>query len=321
MAPEPVRGEGPRPPGAGLLLGATLALFLVWSNTFLAFEVLLAPRAGEAPLRWVELVLARFLPVAAIAGGWLLLFRRREALALARERPLRLLAGALCAVPAYNALLYDGMQHRVEGPVASVLTSLVPLYLLVLGAAFLGERLGARKVAGFLLGLGGVVLIATAREGGGASRALRVAEVAAAPLCWSIYSALTRPVARDGSPLVWTFLVLAVGGVLVLPLAPFADPARLASLDAGDAALVAYLVLAATVFGNGVWSWLLRHLPASTVGLTVFLNPPLTLASKTLLSLLLPATFAVAIAPREWIGGALALLGVGLAVVRPRGGG
>ena len=304
----------PGSPRPSVLAWATLALFVVWSNTFLAFEVLLAPASGAAPLRWVDLLAARYLPSAAICGAWVLLFHRAEAAAILRRHGGRLfLAGLLC-VPAYNALLYHGMAGRVEGPIASVLTSLTPLYLAVMGAMFLGERMTPWKVAGLALGFGGVALLATARESGGASRAILVAEVALAPLCWSLYSALTRTVAREHPPLVWTFLVLAAGGVLSLPLLPFVDTGRIAALDGKGIGLLVYLVIGATVFGFAVWSWLLRHLPASTAGLTIFLNPPMTLASKVLLAALLPASFAVTVAPREWAGGALALLGAAAAV-------
>ena len=303
------------------LAAATLALFVVWSSTFLAFEVLLAPPAGAAPLGWAELLLARYLPAAVLCGGWCLLFRRAESAAILRRHGGRLLLAGLLCVPGYNGLLYHGMEGRVEGPIASVLTSLTPLYLAILGAAFLGEAMTARKAAGLVLGFGGVALLASAKEGSGAPRALLVAEVALAPLCWSAYSALTRPVAREHPPVVWTFLVLAAGGILSTPLLLVADLDRVAALDGTGLSLIAGLVLLATVFGFAVWSWLLRHLPASTVGLTVFLNPPMTMASKTALAALLPATFVVSISPREWAGGALALLGVATAVVRFSGGG
>ena len=62
----------------------------------------------------------------------------------------------------------------------------------------------------------------------------------------------------------------------------------------------------------------MRHLPASTVGFTVFLNPPLTTLSKLTLSTLLPATFLFTILPQEWLGGALTLVGMGIAVYVPR---
>lgn len=307
----------PSRPRTLLLVGATLALFMVWSTTFLAFETLLAPPSGPAPLRWPDLLAARYVPAALLCGGWCALFRRRESAEILRRHGGRLLLAGLLCVPMYNALLYHGMEGRVEGPIASVLTSLAPLYLVIFGAAFLGERLSARKVAGLALGFGGVALLATAKEGGGASRALSVAEVALAPLCWSIYTALTRPVAREHSPTVWTFLVLAVGGALSAPLLLFADARRIGALDGKGLALVAWLVIAATVFGFAAWSWLLSHLPASTVGLTIFLNPPLTMASKFALAAILPASFVVTISPREWAGGALALLGVAAAVARP----
>ncbi len=42
-----------------------------------------------------------------------------------------------------------------------------------------------------------------------------------------------------------------------------------------------------------VWTWLLRHLPASVVGFTVFLNPPLANGSKIALAVLWAATFTL----------------------------
>jgi hypothetical protein len=58
-------------------------------------------------------------------------------------------------------------------------------------------------------------------------------------------------------------------------------------------------------------------LPASSVGFTVFLNPPLTALSKLALAALFPATFLFAIEAQEVLGGLLALAGLGIAVWRP----
>jgi drug/metabolite transporter (DMT)-like permease len=86
------------------------------------------------------------------------------------------------------------------------------------------------------------------------------------------------------------------------------------ALSAGEAGLLAFLVVPATVVGFAVWNALLRRLPASTVGLTVFLNPPLTTASKACLSAVFPASFAFVVTGQEWLGGATALAGVAVAV-------
>ena len=309
--------HGPVPRAA--LVAATLALFAVWGNTFLAFEVLLVPRTGTAPLDWWGLLVARMVPVGILAGAWCALVRPRESAALALAHPVRLLVSGLMTVPVYNGFLYHGMQHRVVGPVASVVTTLTPLWLVVFAAAFLGERITARKEAGLVLGLVGLVLLAAGKGTNGASAGGRVLEVAVAPLAWSVYSALTKPVTRDHSPLVWTFLVLAVGALSLLPALPVLGVPDLSALGSGDVALVAYLALAASIGGNAVWSWLLRHLPASTVGLTVFLNPPITLLSKVAWAAAFPAIVpAVAIAPLEWAGGAVMMAGVAFAVLPGR---
>ena len=302
--------------GRGGLLLATLVLFLVWSNTFLAFEVLLRPAGGGvAPMTWLDLSVARFVPVFPICAAYCFLVRRRESVAVVRKHPLRLALCALTAVPVYGTTLYYGMQHGVSGPVASLLTTMSPLYLVLIGAAALHERISARKVAGLVLGFGGVALVASAQEGGGGGSVAAAAIAAIAPLAWAVYSALTKTALRDATPVLWTYLVLTFGSAPMLLLVPFAGGPAMARLDATEWALLLYLSIAATVFGNAVWSFLLRRLPASTTGFTVFLNPPLTTASKRVLSWLLPASFTFSIAPIQWVGGALALVGVGLVVL------
>src|SRR5262245_54025402 len=87
------------------LVGMTAALFLVWSNTWLAFEVLLARKAGAAPMTWLDLLVVRFV----FAGGLsaLLCFAgraatRRECVAIVRRHPVRLVLSGLLATPIYN---------------------------------------------------------------------------------------------------------------------------------------------------------------------------------------------------------------------------
>jgi drug/metabolite transporter (DMT)-like permease len=120
---------------------------------------------------------------------------------------------------------------------------------------------------------------------------------------------------------VWAYLCTATGGLAVTPLLAGRAWQQWAHLDLHGWAALLYLSVPCTVLGFALWTWLLRHLPASTVGFTVFLNPPLTTTSKFLLATLFPATFAFAIGPREWIGGVITLCGLGLAVYTRRIGG
>lgn len=304
-------------PGWGTAVAA-LGLFLVWSNSFVAIGYLLGSEGAPARFDWLGLTAGRFLPSAAVAGAYLLLFRRRESLALVRAEWRRLLPSAAMAVPAYNLALYYGQEQGVPAPIASLTTALLPLFVMVLAALFLGERLTRPRVVGFAVALCGMVLIALAkRDDVGAAYPLLVMVTALAPLAWAVFSVLAKPLTGRASPLVWTYLVVATGGALVLPLLPLGAWRQIAALDGAGWLALGYLVLPCTVAGFAVWTWLLRRLPATSVGFTVFLNPPLTALSKLALALLFPATFVFAVEAQEWVGGLLALAGLGIAVWRP----
>lgn len=300
----------------GLYLAVALGLFLVWSNSFVAISYLLGGEGAAASLDWVSLAVARFVPVGPVCLAYCLLFRRRESFELVRRHPWRTAFGGLLAVPGYNLALGYGQQHGVPAPVASLTSALLPLFVMLLAAAFLGERLTRRRIVAFLVAVAGLVVIAAGKgePGAVAEYGLVLAVTALAPLSWSLYSIVSKPVTAAGSPIVWTYVTIGAGSLPLLAILPWAGgPELLAMPVAGWAALL-YLSLLCTLVGYAVWVWLLRHLPASTVGFTVFLNPPLTTASKLALSLLFPAVFVWRMNAAEWLGGGLALAGLAMAV-------
>jgi len=302
-----------------VLVVVVLLQFAVWSNSFIAVSYLLGREGDPARLSWVGLTVARFVPAALICGAFCLFFRRAEAWAVLRRHGWRLLLCGSLAVPGYNLALGYGQQHGVPAPIASLTTTLVPLFVMALAALFLGERLTRRRIAGFIVAAAGMVLITAGRmEELGGGYALLIAITALAPLCWSVYSVLSKPMTGKISPIVWTYLSITLGGLLVLPLLPGRVAREWVTLDSTGWAALLYLSLPCTVLGFAIWTWLLRHLPATTVGFTVFLNPPLTTGFKYGLSRLFPETFAFAVSPQEWAGGAVTLVGLAIAVYVPR---
>lgn len=307
-------------PKGWVLGGVALLLFLIWSNTFVAIGYLLGAERAGARFDWVSLTIARFAPVFPICLVYCILPRRwPSTVRVVRERWRRLVLAGLCAVPAYNLALYFGQEHGVPAPIASLTTTLAPVFILVLSIAFLGERLTRAKVSGFVLCLIGMGVIAFARRAGASvTYPLVVAITAIAPLSWSIFSVITKGVTGSVDPVHWTYLALVFGclpGMLVLPWAGGPEMARLDSV--GWTSLL-FLSVLATVLGFALWTWLLRHLPASTVGLTVFLNPPLTTLSKVILASAWPKSFSFEITSLEVVGGAVVLSGLAIGVLRKR---
>lgn len=296
-------------------LAVAVGLFLVWSNSFIAVSFLLGREGVPAQLDWVGLAVARFVTAGLVCAAYCLVWRRAESLALLRRHPLRLLLCGFLAVPAYNFSLYYGQEHGVAAPIASLTTTLVPLFVMLLSVAFLGERLTAVKLAGFAVAFGGMLLVATARSVDIELRyPLVLAITALAPASWSVYTVVSKPVAGRASPVVWSYLATALGMLMVLPWLPGSTWTSWSRLDGWGWVALLYLALPCTVLGFALWTWLLRHLPASAVGFTVFMNPPLTSASKLLLAAAAPAVFTFTVLPREGIGGLVTLAGMGLAL-------
>jgi drug/metabolite transporter (DMT)-like permease len=307
--------EGVRRVPAALLVLGVFLLFTFWSASFIVIEALLRPADGPARFDWLSLTAARFVPVGIFCAGYAFLFRRRESLDLLGRHWRRLALCGLCAVPGYNLALYAGQQQAVAAPIASLLTALAPLFVMLLSAMFLGERITKRRIAGFFLALFGLVITARAKEGGGTTYPWIIAMTALAPFAWSIHSVLTKKVTGKVPPLLWTYLAISLGSIPFLFVLPFAGLPEMRALDGTGWWLLFYLAVPCTIVGFALWTWLLSHLPATTVGFTIFLNPPMTTGYKLLLTALFPAVFAFAVATGEFFGGALMLLGVGVAVL------
>jgi O-acetylserine/cysteine efflux transporter len=295
---------------------AAFGLFLFWSNSFVAASYLLGLERGEAKFDAIGLAAARFAPIGPFCLVWAFLVRRRQSVELLRRFPVRLPVAGLLSAPVYNLALYGGQQLGVPVPVASLTTALTPLFVLLLAAFFLGERLSARKIAAFLVAVAGLLVIALSRGGERAVEAYPavLALTALAPLSWSIYSILGQPVSRVADPLDWTFLSIGLGSVPLLAILPWKGGAELARLDAAGWVALLYLSILCALLGYVVWSWLLRHLPASSVGFFTFLNPPLAALSKLALVALFPAVFVWHLSRLELLGGALALAGLAIAL-------
>ena len=320
-----------------LVYATGILLFLVWSNGFVAQSFLLGGEKSPARFDALGMAAARFTLVSPLCLFYAFGLRRRQSLEILRRFPRRLAAAALLSVPFYNWALFTGLQFGVPAPVASLTTALTPLFLMIFATAFLGEALSARKATAFLVSFSGMLVIAASRSpwsqrllgadgagggetaGNGTSYALLLAITALAPLCWSLYTILSKPAITGVHPLDWTYLVLGLGGLPLFALLPWHGGQALLHLDGGGWFALLYQTLLGTIGGYAVWSWLLQRLPASSIGFFTFLNPPLTALSKYSLARLFPAVFVWRTNRFEILGAVLALCGLALALSRARG--
>jgi drug/metabolite transporter (DMT)-like permease len=170
----------------------------------------------------------------------------------ARDLPRFIVAGLLGMV-GYNLPVTVGLQW-LPASSAGLLLATEPVWVLVIGLVFLGERVGPRVLAGTGVALAGVAVIAgpAALSPGSGTRAVAgAALVLLATLAFGGYMVVLRPLSQKYGPVSATATSSVAGALPYLALAGTAWPPRL-SPPAGAELL--FLALGSTVAGMLLWN-------------------------------------------------------------------
>jgi drug/metabolite transporter (DMT)-like permease len=287
-----------------LPVAAVATTLLLWSSAFVAIRHLGPAYPAGA------LSLGRLL-VGSVALG---------AVAVSRGLPrpsrrdwLALVAIGVLWFGVYNVALNQG-EHQVDAGTSAMLLQVSPVLIAALATVFLAERFTRWLAAGLALAFAGVVLIGLSQPGGvSAGSAGEIGGVLLCLLAALVYSVsviVQKPLVSRLSALHVTWLACTVGAVTCLPFGgQLVDATRHAS--ASDIWWVVYLGVFPTAIAFTTYAFALRHMTASSLGITTYLVPPLTIAMGW--------TFLGETPPgMAYVGGALALVGVAVARRRPR---
>lgn len=206
------------------------------------------------------------------------------------------------------ALLYMGLITAT--PSAASIVSLAGAPMTVLFAILiLGERIGWRRALGIALTFAGVMLAMTG--GGGLEMDTGLWLVFASAVVGALGSVFVKRLEVDSFRLqAWA----SVASVLVLaPLSLATEPSPLPALGAAPWALAGCLLfaaVAASIGAHGIYYSLLQRHDANVLVPLTLLNPLLTVALGAWLT-------NDPVGPRLLIGGAVAIGGVAIIVLRP----
>ncbi|WP_324662650.1 DMT family transporter [Haloarcula sediminis] len=173
----------------------------------------------------------------------------------------------------------------------SLLTMLTPVFVVVLGATLLGERVTAAKAAGIALAVAGTAVVVAGQYGLGdvaVGNAAGVALLVVASFAWAGYTVWGLSVVRRYSALTAaTYSTVAATPMLgVLAVAELWYLGRdLASIPLSPPSLlaIAYLGFASTAAAWYLWYKGLEFVPAGTVAVFYFLQPVVGTALGALL--------------------------------------
>jgi O-acetylserine/cysteine efflux transporter len=193
-------------------------------------------------------------------------------------------------------LLFFSLSIGMPPGLASLVVQLQVVFTIAIAAAVLGERPHRRQLAGAIVALGGVAVIAATRSG-------VVVPLGALALCiagsaaWGIGNVITR-VAQPSHAfafLVWTSLIPPAPLFALSLLAE--GPARIGlafrSLTVSAVLALLYVAVLSTAFAYGSWAFLLRRYAASSVSPFTLIVPVVGLTAAAIFVHELPSLLEV----------------------------
>ncbi|WP_022673053.1 EamA family transporter [Novosphingopyxis baekryungensis] len=247
-----------------------LAVMAVWGTNFVIIHEAIAvlPPLLFAALRFT----IAFLPAA--------FFVKRPAVPLWNLAAFGLLIGV-----GQFGVLFIAMDGQITPGLASLVVQMQVFFTIGLSVWLTGERVKPMQIAALLLAAGGVLIIALHIEGATTIVGLLLTLFAGAS--WAAGNMVSR---RNGKIdmlgyIVWSslFPIPVLFALAFLFEGPGAIMAGLQSAHAGTWAAVIWQAVGNTLFGYGIWSWLLARHPAATVAPFALLVPIFGLGASALL--------------------------------------
>ncbi|MGO4145881.1 EamA family transporter [Paenarthrobacter sp. YAF11_1] len=207
-------------------------------------------------------------------------------------------------------LLYLGMALGMPAGLASLVLQAQVLFTILLASKVLGEKPSRRQMAGVVLGIAGLGVVALGRSA--VAPVLPLMIVLAAALSWAVGNV----VARHSKAASGLGLVVWSGAVVPVPLAglslvvdgPGTVWATLTDLQPATILSAIYTAVFASLIGYGIWNRLLSLYPSSDVVPFTLLVPVVGMTAAWLVLNEIPTL-------TEIVGGLILLLGVATAVL------
>lgn len=250
----------------------------VWGTTYLAIAVAIRTLPNFLFPAGRFILGGLILLAICLAAGQKLPTRRRDWLNLT-------LIGFLMVVIGNGAVVIA--EHHVPSGMAALMVATAPFWMALLESFRPeGERLNARKVAGMIIGFGGVaILVAPALRGVLSTGFLvGVIIIQIGNLAWNLGAFRSKySISRDVAPLVAASVQMLAGGVFAGLIGISLGEWHRFSFTTETFLAFVYLVIFGSVIAYGGYVYALAHLPTSVVSTHTYINPVIAVIAGRLL--------------------------------------
>jgi O-acetylserine/cysteine efflux transporter len=195
------------------------------------------------------------------------------------------LFGVLIGVGQFG-LLFWAMRSDISPGLASLVIQTQVFFTIGLTAALYGERLKVLQWPAFALAVAGLAIVASHVSASSGVTLFGVVLVVGAALSWAFCNLVARAAGRVDALgfMVWSspFAAVPLWVITLLQNGPQQVGGSLAQAGAVAWAAVVWQAIGNTLFGYGVWNWLLARHSASTVTPTALLVPVFGMTASAL---------------------------------------
>ncbi len=279
-------------------LALAIAVMAVWGSNFVVIKVALEhlPPLTLAALRFTAVVLPAVLLLKRPQASW-----------------TNLAAYGLLIGAGQFGTLFIALRADVTPGLASLIMQTQVFFTIGLSIWLTGERLQRVQVVALLLAIAGLTVILSHTDGSITPLGLGLLLIAA--LSWSGGNMVSRAAGKVDmlAYVVWSSL-FAVPPLVALAFV-FEGPTVMASgignADPATWAAVAWQAVGNTMFGYGVWGWMLARYPAATVAPLALLIPVFGMSASAVL-------LGEPIQDWKLLAALLVMSGLALGIVWPR---
>jgi drug/metabolite transporter (DMT)-like permease len=247
---------------------------VIWGLAFVAI------RSAVQELTPVNLTLLRWLIV---SGTFLVLapFIGKPKAPLSRSDIPRFVLVSFASVGAYHLSL-NYAETIVSSGLAGLLISFGPIFVVLLSALFLKEKIGSRLMFALALAVAGAVILSI-NTGLSFLQITGPFAVVLAAFMYSIFSVGSKPLVKEYGALPVAIWVAVIGTVFTLPLVSWSFLAQVFTLSVVGWLSVFYLAVLSTVVANMILYTLISDRAVSRLSVQLYLIPLVSLVGGVLL--------------------------------------
>ena len=199
-----------------------------------------------------------------------LLWLREHNIGIRREHLARFVMLSIVGNTAYQLFFIHGIALTTATNSALILAT-TPIFIILFGAFLNVEKITSRIAQGAILSFVGVMMIVL-----GTGNTLTFSDqsllgdllIVANPICWSIYTVLSKPMLEDYSPLKLTTVTMAIGAVpLVIVAIPSLTQQNWTTISVNSWLGLAFSAFMAIGLGYVIWYTGVRRIGSARTSL------------------------------------------------------